>query len=162
MVVDTYPADTSRFLKGQKDPFANPVGSTTIRNLEALFDELLKPETDLQAFDSFLDPIIRIRAVQTVLAPAQAVGFTYFLKKVIREELKGALSGEDDLNALLAFELKIDDLSLTAFNIYTKCREAVSQLRVNLERNRIYKAFSRAGLVDEIPDDGPDLKEEKQ
>jgi len=35
MVVDTYPADTSRFLKSQKDPFANPVGGATIQGLDA-------------------------------------------------------------------------------------------------------------------------------
>ena len=40
MVVDTYPADTSRFLKRQKDPFANPVGNTTLESLEAVVGEL--------------------------------------------------------------------------------------------------------------------------
>jgi hypothetical protein len=38
--VDSYPADTAQFLKGQKDPFANPVGKTTYQSLDALVDAL--------------------------------------------------------------------------------------------------------------------------
>jgi hypothetical protein len=40
-----------------------------------------------------------------------------------------------------------------------KCRETVLKLRTNLEKERLYKAFSRAGLIQEIPEDGPDLEE---
>ena len=32
-VVRTYPVDTATFLKQQKDPFANPVGRTTLKGL---------------------------------------------------------------------------------------------------------------------------------
>lgn len=34
--VNSYPADTARFLQGQSDPFANPVGKTTYESLDAL------------------------------------------------------------------------------------------------------------------------------
>ena len=45
LAIETYPSDTANFLKSQKDPFANPVGRTIYRGLEALFDpELLKPQ----------------------------------------------------------------------------------------------------------------------
>jgi len=53
LVVDTYPADTSRFLKRQKDPFANPVGSTTLEGLNAIFTDLvgeLEPEAKDRRF----------------------------------------------------------------------------------------------------------------
>ena len=72
-VIQTYPADTSKFLKNHKDPFANPVGQTVLRGLEALFDTLLK-EPDTDTISSFLDPIIRIRAVQD-FTPSKAVSF---------------------------------------------------------------------------------------
>ncbi|AOY60342.1 RsbRD N-terminal domain-containing protein [Desulfococcus multivorans] len=158
-VVETYPTDTARFLKRQKDPFGNPVGSTTFEALTRIFEELLKEAPDSEALQTAADPIIRIRAVQTMFSPAQAAGFPYFLKTIIREELESQLSDVQLLEALLAFDLEIDKLSLVTFNIYTKCRETVYQLKTNLERERLYKAFSRAGLVHEIPEDGPDLEE---
>ena len=159
-VVETYPSDTSRFLKRQKDPFSNPVGSTTLQGLTAIFEELLKDAPDSDALQSAVDPIIRIRAVQTMFSPAQAAGFPYFLKTIIREELESQLADVQILKALLTFELEIDRLSLVTFNVYMKCRETVFKLKTNLERERLYKAFSRAGLVHEIPEDGPDLEEE--
>jgi uncharacterized protein (UPF0371 family) len=42
--VDSYPADTARFIKNQKDPFANPVGRTTHKSLDALVDALISGE----------------------------------------------------------------------------------------------------------------------
>ena len=42
LVARTYPPDTQQFLKSQKDPFANPVGQTTLKGLQSLFDEILK------------------------------------------------------------------------------------------------------------------------
>lgn len=157
-VVDTYPADTSQFLKRQKDPFGNPVGSATIEGLTRIFEELLKDSPDSAALQSAADPIVRIRAVQTMFSPAQAVGFPYFLKNIIRDELESRMTDVQVLKALLAFDLEIDRLSLVTFNIYMKCRETVLKLRTNLEKERLYKAFSRAGLIHEIPEDGPDLE----
>ncbi len=158
-VVDTYPADTSRFLKRQKDPFSNPVGSTTIEGLTKIFEELLKDAPDSDSLQAAADPIVRIRAVQTMFSPSQAVGFPYFLKTIIREEFERQLKEIAPLRELMAFELEIDKLSLVTFNIYMKCRETVLKLRTNLEKERLYKAFSRAGLIQEIPEDGPDLEE---
>ncbi len=158
-VVDTYPADTSQFLKRQKDPFGNPVGSTTFTGLTAIFEELLKEAPDSGVLQAAADPIIRIRAVQSMFSPAQAAGFPYFLKTIIREELERQLSDVQLLKSLLSFELEIDKLNLVTFNIYMTCRETVFHLKTNLERERLYKAFSRAGLINEIPEDGPDLEE---
>lgn len=158
-VVDTYPADTSQFLKRQKDPFSNPVGSTTIEGLTKIFEELLKEAPDSGTLEAAVDPIIRIRAVQTMFTPAQAVGFPYYLKTIIRDELEAQLTDPALLKALLAFDLEIDRVSLATFNVFMKCRETVLKLRTNLEKERLYKAFSRAGLIREIQEDGPDLEE---
>jgi len=155
-VVETYPPDTSLFLKNQKDPFANPVGSTTLTSLKSLLDELIKPQSDPAILDAALDPIIRIRAVQAMFSPAQAAGFPLFLKHIIRNDLKRQLTDPDLMKSLMDFEKRIDDLTLMAFNIYMKCREAVFRLRTNEERERIYRAFSRAGLVTEIPGEPPE------
>ena len=159
LVVETYPADTSRFLKSQKDPFHNPVGSATKKGLEALFDEIihgLDPETAA----SFLDPILRIRAVQD-FSPSRATGFILLLKTIIRDILKGSLQEPDILNELLVLERRIDDLCLIGFDIYMKCREKIFQIQANEQRNRVFKAFERAGIVNEMPDDSVDLENSK-
>jgi hypothetical protein len=156
-VVDTYPPDTSRFLKKQKDPFANPVGSTTMDSLKGVLEELLKKEPDRESLTFLLDPVIRIRTVQAMFTPSQSVGFILFLKEIIRENLKNELRDVQALEALNSFERKVDELSLIAFNIYMQCAQTIFQLKANHEKGKVYKAFSRAGLVEEIPDDGPEL-----
>lgn len=148
IAINTYSADTSRFIKKQKDPFANPVGSTISRGLAAVFEVLLQA-MDREAIISVLDPIIRIRAVQN-FSPSQAIGFILTLKKIVRENLKKELSKKQIENELLLFESKIDELSLIAFDIYVECREKIYQLKVNTERNKIYRAFERAGLITEV------------
>jgi len=153
---DTYPADTSKFMKRQKDPFANPVGNTLSVNLGPLFDELLN-EMDYETITSCLDPILRVRAVQPILSSSQSIGFIFLLKKTIRGSLKKELSDKNILEELLYFESKIDELTLIAFDIYLKCREKVYEIKANEERNRTFRAFERAGLLTEISADGPSL-----
>ncbi|MBU1163572.1 MAG: RsbRD N-terminal domain-containing protein [Proteobacteria bacterium] len=155
LAIDAYPADTSKFIKSQKDPFANPVGNT-FSNLGPLFDELLN-EMDYKSITSYLYPIIRVRAVQPILSSSQSIGFILSLKKVIRESFKKEFSDNDILKELLVFELKIDELALIAFDVYMKCREQVYEIKANEERNRTFRAFERAGLIAETSADGPSL-----
>jgi RsbT co-antagonist protein rsbRD N-terminal domain len=153
--IETYPSDTAKFLKSQKDPFANPVGRTIYRGLEGLFDELLK-EMDPAIIQSFLDPIIRIRAIQN-FSPSQATRFIFFLKDAVRENLQKEDSESTSFNELLWFESKIDELGLMAFDVYMKCREKIYELKANEMKNRTFNAFKRAGLVREMPAEQPDL-----
>ncbi len=156
LAIETYPSDTAKFLKGQKDPFANPVGRTIYRGLEALFNELLEG-IDHDNLTSFLDPIIRIRAIQN-FSPSQAIGFIFFLKNVIRENLHQKIAEKQIINELLLFESKIDELILIAFNLYMQCREKIYELKANELKNRTLKAFERAGLVSELPGAEPNLE----
>ncbi len=156
MVIETYPADTAQFLKSQKDPFANPVGRTILRSLEPLFDELLGG-MDGETLASLLDPIIRIRAIQSFF-PSQAIGFIFFLKNAVRENLIKEIAENKIAAELLVFESKIDQLGLIAFNLYMKCREKIYDLKANEIRNRTLRAFERAGLVSELPEVEPVLE----
>jgi hypothetical protein len=152
-VVDSYPADTSKFIKTQKDPFANPVGGTTLNGLKGLLDEL-SGEMNSEAINSFLDPIIRIRAVQS-FTPSQATSFIFSLKKIIRDLLsKNDFKDVGVLTELSQFDNKIDIIGLTGFDVYMKCREKVYQIKANEERNRTFNAFERAGLIKEFPAGG--------
>jgi len=141
----TYAADTSDFLRNKPDPFANPVGAALRNGTEALLDQLLTA-MDPDAITTYLDPIIRIRAVQN-FTPSRATAFILLLKNVVRDILGKALDDSDIYTELLVFESKIDRLCLMAFDIYMQCREKVYQISANETRNRTFRAFERAGLV---------------
>jgi len=155
LVITSYPAETATFLNKEKDPFGNPVGKTTIDSLESLFDYLLD-KTDEQTLISHLDPIIRIRSVQD-FSPSRAVGFIFFLKTIIRNELNNSKSDSFDINELSVIDFKIDGLILLAFDIYAKCKETFYQIKSNEEKNRFYKAFERAGLIQDLTEDKQNL-----
>ena len=159
VVVSSYAPDTAAFLKSQKDQFANPVGQTTLKGLEAVFDEVVSG-MDRNAIISFLDPVIRIRAIQD-FTPSKAVSFLLDLKKVIRKKLKKELKTAETFAGLAEIDGNIDQLCLIGFDIYVGCRQAIYQLKVDTERKKIYSAFSRAGLVTEIPEDGPGFQTPK-
>lgn len=154
-VVNTYPPDTARFLINQKDPFSNPVGAATMQGLGAVIDELFGSH-DPEALANHLDPIIRIRAVQS-FTPSQAVGFVFLLKNIIRKVLAQTHGANGHTGALRVLDAKIDQLSLIAFDKYMGCREKIFELRANESRNQFFKAFERAGLVTEVPEDDPGL-----
>ena len=63
LMLDTYPADTSRLIKQEGDRFVNPVGYTFRQETKALYQELLQGSNTSKLLSS-LDNIIRIRAVQ--------------------------------------------------------------------------------------------------
>jgi len=154
--VQAYALDTAEFVKGQKDPFANPVGRTTIKGLQFLLEQLLE-NANHQALTDGLDPIIRIRAVQN-FTPSQATAFIFSLKTILRNTLKKELQDIQLAKELLAFESKIDALCLLAFDVYMECREKVYQIGANETRNRIFSAFERAGLVADTATDQPEMK----
>ena len=163
-VVKSYPPDASTFLKNQKDPFANPVGRTTLQCLEGLFDQMLDGP-DYEKTASILDPMIRIRAVQDFTA-SRAVAVIFAVKKIIREicrkELdRKKLDRNEAINDLLALESRIDEIGLIAFDLFMKCREKIYELRANEVRSRSFRAFERAGLISEASSVEPDANEPK-
>jgi RsbT co-antagonist protein rsbRD N-terminal domain len=149
-VVNTYPIDTAQFLKSQADPFANPVGQNSLQSLNGIFD-LVLGAFDHQTARPLIDPIIRIRAIQN-FTPAQAVGFVFDLKAIVRQTVPVDATDGQNQKALHDLEKRIDELSLLAFDIYMECREKILDLKANEMRASTYAAFSRAGLIKE-PDE---------
>ena len=152
LVIETYPEDASAFFKRQKDQFANPVGMTVLRALEAVLEELLQG-MDHETLKASLDPIIRIRAVQG-FPPSQAISFIFGLKSIIREIFSKKSQKAEYEAGLLAFESKIDTVGLISFDIYMKCREKLYELKANETRNRMFRAFERANLISDTSTDG--------
>ena len=154
-VIQTYAPDTAMFYQNQKDAFANPVGSTTKQALIKIFDALLGPQEDASLAD-LIDPLIRVRAVQD-FTPSQAVGFVFLLKPIVRNYFRKNQK-KLKLDALLEMESRIDGLVLIGFDVFMACREKIYSLKTNTERDKIYKAFARAGLIKEVPADEPNPK----
>lgn len=153
-IIATYPFDTAQFLANQKDPFANPVGQTNRKNLEAIYDQIISA-ADPNAVHDFLDPIIRIRAIQD-FTPAKAISWIFDLKDIIRDALALHAGDGQHLEELIRLERRIDQFGLLAFDIYMQCREKIYDLKANEMRARTYSAFSRAGLIkDPADNDSP-------
>ena len=156
LVMQSYPPDTAQFYKGQTDPFANPVGAATKKGLDNIFDEILGNMDHKTLVDS-LDAIIRIRAIQN-FTPSDALAFIPELKKILRKTFSRELKTIPQLEALYQIESKIDQLTMIAFDIYLQCREKIYALKVSTEKEKIYKAFARAGLITEAFEEEPGLK----
>lgn len=151
LVVETYPADAAKFLRREKDQFANPVGHTTSRALGVLYDALLQG-ADISEDSAPLAEIIRIRAVQEFSA-SRAVGFVFLLKKAIRRELDSDIRGARlSAEQLLEIDSAIDRLALVSFDIYMKSREKIYELKANQVKNMALNLMKRSNLVSEMPD----------
>lgn len=149
LVLETYPADTSTFLRNQKNPFANPVGHTIYQGIEKIFDELISPVSgDLS---EFLDDIIRVRAVQD-FSPSKAISFIFSLKKAIREELRQSFQGNIPYEEVLSLEARIDALALSSFDLFMKCREKLYDIKANELRNMTFRLLQRVNDIGEGED----------
>ena len=153
LILDSYSAQTSGFLKQESDRFVNPIGYTISQEIEALYEELLHGMNSDKLAAS-LDNIIRIRSVQD-FHPSQAIAFTLLLKRAIREELAGEIGEKQVFEELLNFGSRIDKLVLLALDIYMKCREKVYEIRVNevkAETEQLSKLLERINLMHEKPE----------
>lgn len=145
-VAETYPNETSSFLKKQKAQFTNPVGYTLSEGLEHLFDALLQGMLP-DDVSRFLDSIVRLRAIQE-FAPSEAVMFIFRLKKVVRQELGNELLQQQGIvEELATFESTVDDLALYAFDLYVKCREKIFELKANEAKNMTFRLLQQARLI---------------
>jgi hypothetical protein len=152
-VLETYPEDTSRFMGKKGNPFANPVGHNIRQGIEGVFDELLG-DMDYERVSSFLDEIIRIRAVQD-FTPSQAISFIFSLKSLIREELQKSRT-EVPWEELLELESKIDKLALFSFDIFVACREKLYEIKANELRNMTFRLLQKVNVSDEDQGREPD------
>ena len=133
-IVKTYPANSQQFIKEQKDPFANPVGSTILRGMAGLYEELLRDMFTPKIMEH-LDSVIRVQAVQD-FPPSRALSFIPSLKGIIREQLKREVRETGDMEELSELETRIDSLALLAFDCYIRCREKIYEIRLGELRKR--------------------------
>jgi hypothetical protein len=144
LVLADYPSETANYFGSEKDPFANPVGSGLRKGLRELLEELLQPKAS-EKINNVLEQVLKIRAVQD-FSPSRAVGFPLYLKQIIREMLAEKTQGELPWQELMAFESKIDALTLLAFDIYTNKREQLYLIRIKELKESIPRVYRDAAV----------------
>ena len=145
LIIETYPADTSKLMKQERDPFINPVGHTLTSETGALYEGLLRGD-EVDRLSTHLDKIIQVRSVQD-FSPSRAVAVVPLLKEAVRKEIEQ--SGMAHLQGMvewLEFDARIDQLSVLAFDLYAKYRERIYEIRIaemRKERDRALKFLER-------------------
>ncbi len=134
-IIDTYPVETSSFLRQQKNRFSNPIGHIISETAEKIFEAILSGNQSLE-IKILLNDIIKVRAVQDFI-PSQAAGFILSLKNIIREELKEEIKDAKMFDEFLEILCGVDRVALIAFDLFMEAREKIFQLRMNEINNRI-------------------------
>jgi len=148
LILETYPPNTSKLLKAERDRFVNPVGQTIAKEIEAIYGELIGGMNSDRISES-LENMIRIRSVQD-FSPSQAVLFVHSLKKAIKDELAGEMRGADMFEEWLTLESNIDHLTLRAFDIFMNCREKICEIRIHemeKQRDGALRLMARSGVI---------------
>ncbi|WP_353683834.1 RsbRD N-terminal domain-containing protein [Thermodesulfovibrio sp. 3907-1M] len=147
LTISTYPENTQAFFKEKKKQFTNPVGYTIYQGIQDIIDRLINDES-LDSFIPPLEEIIKIRAVQD-FSPSQAVGFIFFIKKAIYDELRK----ETEPEKLAEFLSQIDSLALVAFDIFMKYREKIYDIKAKELIDRTWWILKKWNIVSEIEDE---------
>jgi len=138
----SYPPEIAALLDRDPDRFLNPVGYAITRETETILRGLLAGE-DVQALADSIDGLVKIHAVQ-VLAPSQAVGFIFLLKKAIKKALGDAAETVPEMAKL---ESRLDDAALLAFDLYMRRRERVHEIRARELRDRSDRILERLSRI---------------
>lgn len=126
-IFDTYPADTSRFLRIESDIFANPVGHTITSNAGHILDGLIQG-VDTPSLSVYIERIIRVRAVQD-FTPLQAVSFIKCLKTVIINGLETEINKYNLWDGWGEFEKRIDVLTERAYELHAEMKQRIDTIR---------------------------------
>ncbi|MBU1003697.1 MAG: RsbRD N-terminal domain-containing protein [Proteobacteria bacterium] len=149
LIVKTYPGLSSVFLH-KKQRWGNPVGTNIEDAIAGLYDELLKDEAG-ENLAPQLDRVVRIRSVQEY-SPSEAVAILIFIKHVVREHFTEQINaGEVPVAEVLRFESKVDSMMLVAFDIYTKCRNQLFELRLEDFKRHFSGVLRQKGITVDYP-----------
>lgn len=154
LVLSSYPKETQAVWKSNDDRFTNPVGVTIKKVTSELFDLILEWKS-ADNIANTLEELIKIRTVQD-FAPSKALSFVFLFKKLLRDEFMEELKTENRLDELLAFEARIDNLGLIAFDIYTKNRDLIAQMRIEEVKRSHHMLLRRVNKIEDASAKGAD------
>lgn len=145
LILGTYPEQTQVVWRKNRDQFTNPVGNAILSATSELIPLLLAWD-DAEAVARSLAQIVKIRAVQD-FTPGQALSFVFLFKKLLRQEFSEKLAASGGLAELLAFETRVDNLAIIAFDLYVAARDQVAQMRVEEVKRAHVNIVRRANLM---------------
>lgn len=149
-IFDTYPFQTTGFLRTQSDPFVNPVADMTREAARTVYEAVSgwdkKPSEVKEAIDRF----VHMRAVQG-FNPSQAMLAFYLLKPVLRKHVLPAMQKAGRLKDYLDAESRLDTIVLLGFDMYTESREVVAQNRIDEIKNQHAQLVRWAQRVEGAP-----------
>ncbi len=134
-VFNSYPLDTTGFLRTKHDDFCNPVGEMTNTIANNLYDAAAGEQVDEETLKQALMRFVRLRAVQN-FPPSQGIGILYVFKQIFREKLLPICKKYAQIDAYLEAESRIDTLALMALDIYMDSRETLAEQRIKEIRDQ--------------------------
>jgi len=144
--LDFFAAGAFKPARKKADQFSNPLVYTISAALETIFDELTNGVRTVKT-DEALEDVIKIRSLQSD-KPSTALAFLFSFKKTIADQLKNLKNEEIKNDETENIFSALDDLILTAFDIFMRCREKIYEIRSNEIKRRSYKLWERAGMTD--------------
>ena len=112
-VFNTYPFETTGFLRTREDPFSNPVANMTKEAADALYDAMSGEHVDPAQTKHALERFIKLRAVQK-FAPSQGLGVFFLMKPILRGHLLPKFMALGDVAPYMEAESRLDSLTLLA------------------------------------------------
>lgn len=105
---------------------------------EKIFDKFIEVYNGgkFEGIEEVVDDLMRYLAVDAKLSPGQSIEKIFFLKEAILDEFSVSLEEFVKINSI------IDELACMAFNIYSKCREHIYELRLE-QKEEEKKALER-------------------
>ncbi|MBF0105183.1 MAG: RsbRD N-terminal domain-containing protein [Deltaproteobacteria bacterium] len=147
-VVNGYKPEAARFLTGGGDRFANPVRHTLLTEFENIFSFLWGEGGD-ERLSTALENIIKITAVQDK-TPSKALGFIFVLRDLLFEEVAAdpALDAGIKQDMLVSCVHQTDSLVSLGFDIYSRCREKIYEIRIKEIKSQRAGVMARGVVVD--------------
>ncbi len=129
LVLGTYPPETASFIKGENDPFLNPLGRALDDTGELLL-KIVVSGAERQEVEQDLGDIVRMRAVQG-FSPSQALCFMKEMKEAVWKGVLPAMTEGEFVQDWRALESRLDEAMLVAFDLYVASAKRIDEIRIN-------------------------------
>ena len=142
-IVGTYSDEAAGFIKGKQDRIQNPMGYAIKEMVESVLG-CLASGCDDRELESAMYPVIQMRAVQG-FSPSEAVSFILLL----RDSVSGlARKNEAFPEIMLEFDEAVIGLMSRAFDIYSGCREKLSEIKQEELKRNLYMLLRKSDMVE--------------
>lgn len=146
LISNTYPGEGARFLAGEQNNFANPVGAAMRAMAERVYDECAG-DMNRESIACGLEEFIKMRAVQD-FAPSSAIGFVFLLKRAVIDEMTECRIQPAAIIDYADFNTRVDEIAMIGFDIYMHARELLHELRSSEMRRRNFRESRKTSVCD--------------